>query len=149
MDSSFFTGVAFLLAAGFLAVWGMRNHKKRKKLLAYLATEATVVEYLGSHEDDVSDTDDNRKIVVRRSQTVYDYKISYMVNGSVFENKHSDLQKYNIKDMFEIKFNPSSPEEFYLNDRLNRTFKLLNNGIIQFIFAGMLAIVGLSTMLGG
>jgi hypothetical protein len=34
MDASFFTGIAFLLAAVFLAVWGMRNRKKRKKLLA-------------------------------------------------------------------------------------------------------------------
>ena len=149
MDASFFTGVAFLLAAVFLAVWGMRNRKKRKKLLAYTATEATVVEFLCSHEDDISDYDENRKIVVRRSQTLYDFKISYMAKGVVVENKHSDLHKYNIKDKFEIKYNPSSPKEFYLNDRLNRTFKLLNNGIIQLIFALMFAIVGLSTMIGG
>jgi hypothetical protein len=72
-----------------------------------------------------------------------------MANGAVFENKHSDLHKYNIKEKFEIKYNPSSPEEFYLNDRLNRIFKSLNNGIIQLIFALMFAIAGLSTIIGG
>jgi hypothetical protein len=124
MDASFFTGLAFLFAAGFLAVCGMRNRKKRKKLLAYTKTEATIVEYLCSREDDISDYDENRKIVVRRSQTLYDFKISYMAKGAVVENKHSDLHKYNIKEKIEIKYNPSSPKEFYLNDRFNRIFSL-------------------------
>ena len=119
-------GVLILILAAFFGWGGISMLKKRKKVLYEWAhTEAKVIELLYAREEDDDHTAE------------YRYKISYTVNGTVFENVFKCAGERIIGSTFDIKYDPSSPKNFEANVDISQAY--IGAAVIAFLFATGLA----------
>jgi len=126
-----------LLGAAVFAGLGIYFLQRRKKVAAWPDTKATVLEELNFKR--ITDRDGNEI-------DTFTYKISYMANGALIENKVEGEMKYNIGDTFDIKYNPSSPMKYEQNRKSNAFIPV---AIIFFIMAALATWGGINKMIGG
>jgi preprotein translocase subunit SecB len=114
--------------------------RKRNKILnTWATTEARVVELLSTREKRKTDQDGYDDIYY-----IYEYKISYMANGAIIENKMECNWQPSIGHTFSIKFDPSSPKKYEINVDISIGF--IGGAVVAFIFAAFLVYFGIYLM---
>ena len=135
-------GVLLILGAVFFVVVGVVYKKIREAVIDWPETEGKV-EYLGyyvkvSHSE--SANDDKPSTVKTK---IHKFKISYTVNGKVFEYAKESSRKrdfYNGSGTIRVKYKPSNPKEHHTFFNLETPWA---KGILQFIIAAALTVGGI------